>query len=502
MPDEIMTTSSEAGFGLMDHIPMGIFIISTEMKIKYWNSWLERYTGIKRAEVLGRTLTDVYPHLLAPKYMERIQAILEGAPPTIFSSLLHKYFIPVKQKNGNFRTQNTTVVPIPSQTGETDVLFAVDDVTDLNNRINESQAMRDRALDAKKQAEEATKLKDRFVALVSHDLKNPLTSILGFLQIINNELESLSKSDIKYMIQVAMESGENMKQLIDDVLDISRIRSGKMAMNQKFIDAAAVVKKSLFPLQPLADKKNVEISVLVPPKTRIYCDAILMEQVVQNLVSNAIKFCNGGDKITISIPRGAGSVISVADTGAGINPENLPNIFSHEIKTSTQGTAGEMGTGFGLPLSRDIMEAHGGTLTVKTEVGKGTEFFAGLPDVKPKVLLVDDDRLTREIIKKILEGLDLKIIEAEGANQALAAVQKEMPHLVLTDLNMPGLSGFDLINELRKNAATASLPIIAITSDSSIGPREKAMQLGADDFVLKSSDSDDIIFRVARHVSC
>jgi PAS domain S-box-containing protein len=491
----------EQGHDLLDHLPLGLFIISSDMRVEFWNTWLEEYTGIKKDAIHGRIISELYPHLNEPKYKDRIQAIFSGAPPTIFSSLLHKYIIPIKRKNGSFHIQNTTLIPLPAPNGEMRVLFAINDVTDLTNRINESRSMRDRAVEAKNMAEEATRIKDRFVALVSHDLKNPLTSIIGFMQIINNELETLSKSDIKYMVGVAIESGENMRQLIDDVLSISRIKSGKMVINHKFIDAFGIILKAHVALRPLAEKKNVVVDVQVPQKTRINGDPVLLEQVLQNLISNAIKFCNDGDRITISIPQGEKSVISVADTGVGIQIPNLEDLFNHEIKTSTPGTAGEMGTGFGLPLSKDIMEAHGGTLVVRTELGKGSEFFMRLPDVKPLVLVVDDDKLPREIIKKIIKPLDVRIVEAQTGQEALDVIAKENPHLVIVDLVMPGMDGHELIRRIRGNVATEKLPIIVITSDASLEPREKAMQLGADDFVLKNADPNDIILRVSRYVS-
>lgn len=485
---------------ILDHLPLGLFVIAGNHRVEYWNRWMEDYTQIKREEILGRDITEAYPNIGQPKYLGRIDAILNGAPPTVFSSLLHKYIIPIQQKNGEYRIQNTTVIPIHSPAGESFALFAIHDVTDLTNRINESRSMRDRAMELKVQAEEATKLKDKFISLVSHDLKNPLTSMLGFMQIIAEEGEMLSKDELKAIATTAVESGNNMRLLIDDILSLSRIKGGKMALTRRFIDLGKITHRAILGLQPLADKKSIFIDAQIPAKTRVFADSVFLEQVMHNLIGNAIKFCNEGNTVKIYILPGEPSTICVADNGVGIQFTNIDDIFKHERKTSTPGTAGETGTGFGLPLSRDIVEAHGGSLTVQSEPGKGSSFFVRLPDVKPVVMIVDDEKLVRSLLKKSIEHLDVQIVEAGNGKEAMEAIEKSPPNLIITDLVMPVSDGYDLIKNIRGNSALRKLPIIVITSDTSLGPREKALQLGADDFVRKESDPNDFIFRVSKYV--
>jgi PAS domain S-box-containing protein len=487
---------------ILDCLPLGIFIVSDKMVVSYWNSWMEDYTKIQRGEIVGKVITEVYPHLKEPKYLDRIDALLKGSPPTFFSSLLHRYIIPVKQKNGEYRVQNTTIIPVPSPEGsKTYALFAINDVTDLTNRFHESRSMRDMALEAKRTAEEATKLKDRFVSLVSHDLKNPLTSILGFMNLIKAELEELSKGEISEMVDIAIQSGDNMLNMIDDILSISRIRMGKMELRKRFLDPNSIMTKTLFALRPLAEKKGVAIEVKLAPRSRIFADAVMIEQVFQNLLSNAIKFCKPGGQISVFQPSGEPSTVCVADTGVGIQFANLEDVFNHEKKTTLPGTAGEVGTGYGLPLSKDIVEAHGGTLAAETEVGKGSKFFVRLPYAQPVVLLVDDNKLTRKILESHLLELDLKVVEANNGKEAMEKIKDVIPNLVITDINMPLVNGFELIKRLKENLTTEKLPIIVITSDTNLEPRERALQMGADDFIQKDAKAGDFMLRVAKYIT-
>lgn len=183
---------TKAGFGLsrspyalLDHLPVGSFVIDAGLRVRHWNSVLEEWTGISRAEMIGSTVTARFPNLAQPKYLRRLETIFEGGPAAVFSSLLHHHIIPVKPRGGREMMQNATAVPFGAVDGERLVLVTVQDVTDLNNRISESRATRDAALRAKEEAENATALKDKFVTLVSHDLKNPLSTMLGFLDLLS-----------------------------------------------------------------------------------------------------------------------------------------------------------------------------------------------------------------------------------------------------------------------------------------------------------------------------
>ncbi|MEE8483874.1 MAG: hybrid sensor histidine kinase/response regulator, partial [Nitrospinota bacterium] len=216
--------------------------------------------------------------------------------------------------------------------------------------------------------------------------------------------------------------------------------------------------------------------------------------------SNAIKFSYKGGRITLFRPPGRRTAIAVKDTGTGISEKILPKLFMHEEKTTTTGTAGEKGTGLGLPFCHDIMTAHGGSLTVESAEGVGTTFYAELPPVRPKILFVDDEETIRYLFKESIHEYDLEIIEAENGEIAKRIIERDMPHLVITDISMPIMDGWELLESIRSNSKTAELPVIVLTSISDMESREKAFRMGANDFLAKPLVMEDLIPRVRRFV--
>lgn len=489
-------------YALLDHMPVGVFVLDAQLRVLHWNGILEEWTGIPRGEMLGKEITARFPHLAQPKYLRRIESIFEGGPAAVFSSLLHRYIIPVKLRGGKEMLQNATAVPFTAMGGENLVLVTVQDVTDLNNRINDSRLTRDAALKAKEEAENATAVKDKFVALVSHDLKNPLGVMLGFLQLMKDDNAITGGNpDTMRMLDILVESVNNMLHLIDDVLNLARLKSGKLALQRRFFTVDGLGQKIMMNYESQAKKKGARLINEIPEKSRAYGDPVLLYEVLQNLVSNAIKFSHQGGKIVLSLRNGGKTIIAVADTGVGIDPARFGTLFRYEEKTSTTGTAGETGTGFGLPLSHDIIKAHGGALTVESAPGQGTVFCVTLPFVKPLVLLVDDDPNQRRLFKAYLVGLDVEIIEAEDGMHALNMLKERQPHLVITDISMPNMDGFKLLETIKRSPDTGSIPVIVLTSDNDMATREKAFYLGADDFITSGQKRDDFMPRITRFLS-
>ncbi|MBF0171608.1 MAG: hybrid sensor histidine kinase/response regulator [Nitrospinae bacterium] len=219
----------------------------------------------------------------------------------------------------------------------------------------------------------------------------------------------------------------------------------------------------------------------------------------------AIKFTKAGESITLFCPEARPGTVAVRDTGVGIPPEVQADLFRHEVKTTTVGTGGEGGTGLGLPYCAEIMKAHGGSLTVESEVGNGATFYATLPEIRALVLMVDDVHAQRMLMReqfRHMGGVD--IIEAESGDQALALMRDVNPHLIITDLVMPGMDGFTLIETVRKSPVHKGIPILAVTSGASgsmsddVNMRQRAFALGADDFVTKPVIPSEFLPRISR----
>jgi signal transduction histidine kinase len=369
---------------------------------------------------------------------------------------------------------------------------------ELFAHIAELKEAEQRLREAKDVAEEATRLKDKFVSLVSHDLKGPLSSMLGFLEIFQGE--ALGKfSDIdKGALTAALKSGENMRKMIDDLLDLSRIKTGIVMPKLAFHDLRGIVVRTLGQIAHAASKKGIGIRNEIPEGTRVYVDQKIFQQVLGNLIGNAVKFCSDGDFVTVS-SQNANTVV-VSDTGIGIRKERLDKLFSYEEKTSTVGTAGETGTGFGLPLCRDIMKAHNGDIRVESTPNEGSRFFLELPHVSPKILLVEDSPMSREVIKIMLSSLDAEVLEASNGIEAVKIIETTRPDLILSDINMPEMDGFELLRRIREDENMEGVVFFVMTGDEELEKREKAFRLGADDFLKKPVAKSDMIPRIRRYL--
>ncbi len=355
---------------------------------------------------------------------------------------------------------------------------------------------------SKEKAERATKLKDEFVSLVAHDLKSPFTSILGTLRLLETDMAETQGITGRQqgLINHVLENGDRLVRVIDDLLNISRLQTGSLTLKSKFLDGSALVTMSIGMIADLAEQKGIVIINNVKPKTRIFADPSLFKEVLHNLLINAIKFTGRGGQITIFSPDTGESCIAIKDTGVGVARKVMDDIFKHEIKTSLDGTAGEKGTGLGLPYSRDIMKAHGGGITVRSEEGRGSVFYLTLPKKKPRVLVVEDEKLFRTVIGEFLKGFGAEIIEAENGAEALKILASEKAHLIICDLNMPVMNGYDFLRKLKASKDNHDIPVIVVTVDREVESREKAIRLGADDFMTKPFTNEEFIPRARKFI--
>ncbi|MDH5477493.1 MAG: PAS domain S-box protein [Nitrospinota bacterium] len=362
---------------------------------------------------------------------------------------------------------------------------------------SEAEAARIKAVREKEVAVEATQLKDRFVSLVVHDLKSPFSTMISLLRLIHDDQSPQLDDRHRDIVSKVISSGERMLKMIEELLDISRLQSGAIMPRRQFIDARFLVADVFNTHQNMADKKKVELVNGLIAETRIYADVGLLSEALGNLVENAIKFSHKGGVVRVFQPEKPGAVLAVGDRGCGINAKLLPDLFRQDIKTSTLGTSGEKGTGLGLPYVMDIIRAHDGDLEVESREKEGSVFYIHLPVRKPLVLLVDDDADYRKIISTILGQLDLEILEANNGAAGLKIVRDKNPHLVILDLMMPGMSGLEVIREIKADTATEMIPVLVVTSSGN-DERESAFRAGANDLVGKEMLIQELRPRVKR----
>ena len=311
--------------------------------------------------------------------------------------------------------------------------------------------------------------KDRFISIISHDLRTPFSSILGFTDLLLND-EGLNEEEKKQYIEFIRESSQAMLQLVNSLLDWTRIQTGRIKFEPEKSDAYKIIENSINTLGGTAIQKGIQITSEVEPDLFVFADPGLLLQVFNNLISNSVKFTREGGTITISGRHSEQTrfyEFSVRDTGTGIKKENLDKLFNVDTKFSSEGTAGEKGTGLGLSLVKEIIEKHGGDIHVESKLGIGTEFIFTIPVASSVILLVDDNRTDRLLYSKILKSItpDYNVDVASNGKEALEKILEYPPAVVITDHKMPEMNGYEFVKELKKLDMKGKPPVMVLSSD-------------------------------------
>lgn len=371
----------------------------------------------------------------------------------------------------------------------------------------------------RKAAEEATEAKDQFLARVSHDLRNPMGSILGWATLLR-----MRQDDPVYVakgLDVIERNAKAQTQLIEDLLDISRISTGKLKLELCALPVASAMETALDAARLSAMQKGVELELAIDPEVGIIsADPERFRQVVWNLASNAVKFTPPGGKVRVTARRRASRLeVVVADNGRGIAPEFLPRIFE-KFEQREQGAQRSGGLGLGLAIVKHIVELHGGALFVDSEGdGKGARFTvlfpiraamrsSTIPNVEgpsptalanTKILVVDDEDEAREVLSAILEQAGAAVVPANSADRALELLREERPSAMVSDIGMPGKSGYDLIRLVRatEDDELRRIPAVALTALARAADRIQALGSGFSAHVAKPVEPAELVLVVA-----
>ena len=388
---------------------------------------------------------------------------------------------------------------------------------------------------ARAAAEEADAAKSAFLSTVSHELRTPLTSVLGFAKIIRKRLEErifpMVKSDDKRVQQAMQQVGDNLKvvvsegerltKLIDDVLDLAKIESGKLEWHMETLTVPDIIDRATAATSSLFENKGLkQIKDLAPELPAVSGDRDRLIQVVINLISNAVKFTNAGSVTCRAVERGGEIVVSVIDTGLGIAAADQPKVFEKFKQVGDTLTDKPKGTGLGLPICKEIVEHHGGRVWVASEPGKGSTFSFTLPfksepaatsaaltleslvkqlrervDVsapkprggQPSILAVDDDPHIRELLRQEFSEAGYRLRLAGDGREALAEIRRERPDLVILDVMMPEINGFDVAAVLKNDPLTMDIPIVML---SIVQDKERGYRLGVDRYLTQPIDTE------------
>ena len=368
------------------------------------------------------------------------------------------------------------------------------------------------------------KMKDSFLSSVSHELRTPLTSIRSFSEILL-QYEEVSSEERKEFLGIINSESERLTRLINDLLDLSRIEAGRMVWHNDVLSMEEVIRETVRAHQPLVAEKSLRADLEVPPDLPLlFADRDRIQQVLTNVLANAVKFSREGGTIRIRAEafdgRRAGEPsrwirVSVSDDGRGIAAENLESIFDKFRQGPVDGlTDKPTGTGLGLPICKEIIGYYGGNIWAESEIGAGSVFRFTLPatpvsaqsleepvqqdekagDREGKtILLVDDNRNMRRLLRYQLRKQGYRVLEAESGLKALEMVERESVDLICLDLMMPSMSGYELLGMLREDASTRDIPVLII---SVVEDREKGLLMGASDFLTKPFREGDLGQRV------
>ncbi len=356
------------------------------------------------------------------------------------------------------------------------------------NDITLSKRAQDELKRSANELKELNETKDRFISIISHDLRTPFSSILGFTDFLLNEKDLTEEKRTQY-IRFIEESARNMLELVNSLLDWTRLQTGRIKFEPKKIKAKQVVDKSIQILSGAALRKGIELKSEVDDNLLIHADENLLLQAINNLVSNSIKFTPTGGSITVSATpdvKNKNVTFSVKDTGTGIKEEDIPKLFKVDTKFTTPGTAGEKGSGLGLSLVREIILKHGGDIHVKSQFGKGSEFIFTISVSSTTILLVDDIKSDRILYSKLIKNLidGYTIAEAENGKEALDAVKTTTPALIISDHFMPIMNGYDFVKQLTLADLKFKPPVIILSSDINPAIEEEYKNLGVE-FVFR-----------------
>ena len=382
---------------------------------------------------------------------------------------------------------------------------------------------------ARSEAERASSMKDEFVATVSHELRTPLSAILGWSRVLR--FRKMSEADVQKGLETIERNAHAQSQLIEDLLDMSRITSGKLRLDVQPIEPVSFIEAAIETLNPAATAKGVRVEKLLDTTAGpMMGDPSRLQQIVWNLLSNAIKFTPEGGKVQVVLKRVNSQVeITVSDTGVGITSEFLPYVFDRFRQEDASTTRHFGGLGLGLSIVRRLVELHGGSITVHSPgQGRGANFIVSLPLMVDRhfthgdrlhirtpnngelefkrsdlsglrVLVVDDEEDARDLIERILIECDAEVFTASNAREALALLEAERPEVLISDISMPDIDGYELLRKARllEEAGGRKIPAIALTAFARSEDRTRALRAGFLVHVSKPIEPSELVASVA-----
>ncbi|MCE9540266.1 MAG: response regulator [Bacteroidetes bacterium] len=516
-----------------------VVIIDKNLKIEWVNEGFTRLTNYTLKDLNGKSISILRGSSGRQITQQKniFETILIEKKPVTFENVNYT-------KNGKEYWVITTATPILGKAGQIERIIAIE--TDISfrkqieeelveaNRIAEQSLNKvNRTLEeltiAKKELEESMKVKSQFMANMSHEIRTPMNAVIGFTDLL---LKTSLTTEQKQYIDAVKTSGKNLLVIINDILDFSKIESGKLEFEKINFRLSQLISTVIELMLPRSVEKNIRLSTKIDPNIsdHLIGDPTRLNQILLNLVGNGIKFTNQGEvKIIAELQSDVNGIeelkFSVIDTGIGIPEDKLKTLFKAFTQVSNETTRKYGGTGLGLVIAKQLVELQGGTISVQSKVGEGSTFNFYLKfkkgnalessdkggnenfEIKElvglKVLLVEDNLLNQILAKKVLTDWKMKVDTAENGLIAIDKLQKNDFDIILMDIQMPEMDGYDATHFIREklHSPKSDIPIIAMTAHALTGEAERCINAGMDDYISKPFDSKVLYYKIVSVVN-
>lgn len=495
---------------LADNLPQIVWVTRPDGSHEYYNRRWYDFTGL----TLETSNEQGWNNLFHLEDVERAnaawaEALSTGNPYEIEFRLRRAI-------DGEFRWFLGRALPYRNEAGEITNWFGT--CTDIHEQKLAEEALRG-ARDAMRKE---SRRKDEFLGMISHELRTPLNAVFGWTRLMQENV--LNEEERVEAVNSIMRNAEAQARLIEDVLDITRIVNQKLSLDRAVLDLVKIVRQAIEAVKPSADVKGIELETeLASEDLLVDADAMRLQQVVLNLLTNAVKFTSTGGKIRVRAARErAFAIVEVTDTGKGISPDLLPHIFERFRQGDSSSTRQHGGLGLGLTIAHQLVVMHGGKIEVESAgEGKGSRFSVLLPivavDPRPMeqpsrtvavegafpatslrgvhVMVIDDEASVRELVALTLAKCGASVTVATSVQDALGLMPNLHPDVIVSDIAMPEVDGYELIQKLRamENERVATIPVIALTAYASLQDRKRSLELGFDQHLTKPVDPSELV---------
>ncbi|MEI6985168.1 MAG: ATP-binding protein [Rhodospirillaceae bacterium] len=516
---------------VIDLADSGVIILGTGREVVSWNAWMSRHSGVSEEDAIGRTLEQLFADKLAPRLLTAISDCLAHKRSHLLSSSLNRQPLPLRNPSdqtseGAVIQQAVTVKPILTIHGERHCLIQVADVSQaarrerfLRAQTNELSRLVDELETAKDAANRANVAKSEFLTEMSHELRSPLNAIIGFSNLIERGQTGPLSNEQHEFVTYIRKSGDHLLRMITDILDLSRIEAKKVTLDFVNIDIDYFISESIMSVKGLSHARDIVVSYAPPECTlpTVRADRTRLGQILLNLLANAIKYNRFGGGVIVSsgMPMLNRVRISVSDTGPGIPLERQHELFQSFNRLGAE--FGEIeGAGIGLALSRNLANLMGGTVGFESRPGEGSTFWVEMPtsgpapapnpidkdDVAPEIpplppftlLYIEDNPVDRRLIEALFQTVPgARLISARTGEDGLRLARQQQPDVILLDIHLPGISGFKTLKQLRAQAETVEIPVLAVSASAHSTDIANGISAGFHSWLTKPIDLTDLM---------